>query len=379
MTPSPAANGPMRVLMLLHDLSRTGAPKVALDAVEWLGDAVEAEFIAAIDGPLAERCCALGRLHLPFMTPPAGRVASRIDRWRIRRAWKRVHQWRPELIYVNTAAALSLAAMLEQRLGLPSAPILLHVHELDSIICRVDETLSDWLRERPTLYISVSQAVTQALTGQYGISPDRIHQVPAFIRESEYDLPSPPPGDASRPVVGGAGTPGWRKGTTLWLQTAAEVHRRRPEIRFRWIGIPPGPNGESFRRKIRLMHLEEAVEVVAPTAAPLQEFAAFDTFLMTSWEDPFPLVVLENMRLGNPVICLPGGGSPEQVGDAGIIVDRFDPCDVADAVIALLDDPARRERLSRTGLERVRARYTDEECVPQLWKAMRSAAEQISR
>ena len=52
-------------------------------------------------------------------------------------------------------------------------------------------------------------------------------------------------------VIGGAGLPGWRKGTTLWLQMAAEVRRLvGPSARFVWVGVPEWPDtlvrGPSF-------------------------------------------------------------------------------------------------------------------------------------
>src|SRR5690606_37578165 len=101
---SPSAARPLRVLMLLHELSRTGAPKLALDAIEHLGPAVDVRFIAPADGPLADRCRSLGPLLLPFAMTRRGRVSRRIEAWKTRRNWGKVLQWQPELIYVNSVA-----------------------------------------------------------------------------------------------------------------------------------------------------------------------------------------------------------------------------------------------------------------------------------
>ena len=49
------------------------------------------------------------------------------------------------------------------------------------------------------------------------------------------------------------------------------------------------------------------VEFIPPTPKPMEHFAGFDIFAMTSWEDPCPLVVLENMGLAKPVVCFAGG------------------------------------------------------------------------
>ena len=72
----------------------------------------------------------------------------------------------------------------------------------------------------------------------------------------------------------------------------------------------------------------------------LEYFARFDIFAMTSWEDPCPRVVLENMGLGKPVVCFAGGGgAPEVVGDTGVIVPEFDSRAMAQAIADLAADP----------------------------------------
>ena len=105
------------------------------------------------------------------------------------------------------------------------------------------------------------------------------------------------------------------EGPTLWLQMVAEVRKLLgPSVRFVWVGIPewPGPSwldGLKFRREVQLLGLEGVVELVPSTPKALEHFADFDVFAMTSWEDPCPLVVLENMGLGTPVVCFEGAGA----------------------------------------------------------------------
>ena len=48
------------------------------------------------------------------------------------------------------------------------------------------------------------------------------------------------------------------------------------------------------------------------------------------------------------------GGLPTAVGDAGVLVDGHDPHVWADAIVGVLDDPARRVELSRRAVERSR-------------------------
>ena len=365
----------LKVLMLLHELSRTGAPKVALDAMEALADRVEIHLIAGADGPLAERCRRLGTLQVPFAPLPRGRLAWRLEGRRRRTAWSGLARWNPDLLYVNSVMALPLAERLDRELGLPRAPMLLHVHELDSAVARIRDALPHWLIDRPDRYVGASESVTRRLVDFARVPADRVRLVHSFIVTGD---PLPAPADTRNPgdgfVIGGAGTLGWAKGLSLWLLAAAELGRMRRDVRFRWVGVPADAPGESFRVRRRLLGLDEVVEEVAPTDRPLEAFAAFDAFLLTSWEDSFPLVVLENMMLGKPVIALPGGGAPEELGSAGIIVPHFDPREIAVALDALLNDAQRRHALGEAARRRVLEHFTDRTCVPRLWQIMQETA-----
>jgi glycosyltransferase involved in cell wall biosynthesis len=158
---------------------------------------------------------------------------------------------------------------------------------------------------------------------------------------------------------------------------AAEVRRLvGPSVRFVWVGVPEWPDpswreGVKFRREVHLLHLDDAVDFVAPTDKPLEHFVGFDIFAMTSWEDPCPRVVLENMGLGKPVVSFAGGGgAPEVLGDAGMIVAEFDPRAMAQAIALLAANPGERARLGALARRRMRANFTERVQVPKIRREM---------
>jgi len=61
----------------------------------------------------------------------------------------------------------------------------------------------------------------------------------------------------------------------------------------------------------------------------------------------------EAMACGVPVVVTNGGALPEVVGDAGVIVPKQNPQALAQAIGALLDDPARRAVLGAAGRRRI--------------------------
>jgi glycosyltransferase involved in cell wall biosynthesis len=83
--------------------------------------------------------------------------------------------------------------------------------------------------------------------------------------------------------------------------------------------------------------------------------AGCDVFCLPSFVEGLPLVVLEAMAHGKPVVATPVGGTPELVvdGETGLLVEPGDAGALADALSALLADRERAARMGAAGRERV--------------------------
>ena len=374
----------IKVLLLLHDLSPTGAPKVAAAAFEHMKDEIALWTISYEGGPLQGRLRALGRVQtLVAFRWPGMPAAPRAVLWFLwhrffsvlkARLWSRaVWRWKPDIVYINSVAGL-LAA---RRLTLPPVPVLLHVHELDSFLRPLSAHMPELFRGLPDRYVAVSQAVAEALVERYGVDAEKVTVIPAFVEAFPLPDPASSPQSDRRLVVGGAGVISWVKGAQLWLLMAAEVKRRlgADAVRFVWVGVPDSDEGWQFHEMARKLHLTDDIEFVRFTPRPLDYFADFDIFAMTSWEETASLAMLENMLLEKAVVCFAGaGGPPEFAGPAGVIVDEFSPAAMADAVCALAADPARRAALGRAARRRVLENFTADIQAPRLLGEIRRLA-----
>lgn len=374
----------IKVLLLLHDLSPTGAPKLAVSAFERFGDQVELRTISYHGGPLRDRVRRLGPVQTlvsyqwPGGTPSPralllflGHRSLSVGKARV---WSQeIARWKPDVVYVNSVAGL-LAA---KRLHLPPAPVLLHVHELDSFLYPFARDAPQLLLGLPDRYVAVSQAVADALTGRYGVDREKVAVVPAFVEEFPLPEPARTGGGDARLVVGGAGVVSWVKGAPLWLLMAAEVKKRlgADRVRFVWVGLVEDEEGWRFREMARKLHLTDDIEMVPFTPRPLEHYAAFDIFALTSWEETASLAALENMLLQKVVVCFVGaGGPPEFVGAAGVVIGKFSPPDMAEAVVGLADDPARRAALGASARQRVLDHFTAARQAPRLLEEVRRVA-----
>jgi len=88
-------------------------------------------------------------------------------------------------------------------------------------------------------------------------------------------------------------------------------------------------------------------------------FRRSDIFVFPTLADTFPLVVLEAMAHGVPVVASRVGGIPHQLGGvAGHLVAPGEPKELAAAIDQLASDPDHRHTLSVAAQQRVRENFT---------------------
>ena len=85
------------------------------------------------------------------------------------------------------------------------------------------------------------------------------------------------------------------------------------------------------------------------------------------WAEPQPMVALEAMAFGKPLVVTAVGGLKEMVldGKTGFVVEPS-PENLAQALINLLANPSAREEMGSKGRERLLSNYTSEIVVPRI-------------
>ena len=112
------------------------------------------------------------------------------------------------------------------------------------------------------------------------------------------------------------------------------------------------------------MGIAHAIELIGVVDDPVDILRSFDVLAVTSWEETFSLAALECMALGKPVLCFRNGGTPELIGDAGIVVNNYRPDLMADEIVALAEDKDRYEQLAQASVLRAAENYTEERVLP---------------
>jgi glycosyltransferase involved in cell wall biosynthesis len=100
----------------------------------------------------------------------------------------------------------------------------------------------------------------------------------------------------------------------------------------------------------------------------LDWYARADAFVLPSFAEGIPVVLMEAMACGIPCVTTRITGIPELIRDGldGLLVTPSDTNELTTAVGRLMGDEELRERLARDGRERVRESYNLERNVDRL-------------
>ena len=150
------------------------------------------------------------------------------------------------------------------------------------------------------------------------------------------------------------------KGPDVLVRAAAEIVRRRPDLRDRLVvAVLGGASGSGVRTPMGLVELAaergiaDLVRYVAPVDRPTlaQWYRAADVVAVPSHNESFGLVAVEAQACGTPVVAANVGGLPTAVGPGGVLVDGHDTADWATALAGVALDTERRAGLSRAAAE----------------------------
>lgn len=317
----------------------------------------------------------------------------------VRPALRAVARFRPDVVQVHESDSGLLAKLLARKPVRPLMVALLQVSyveerravrplrfgdeilgEPDSVELRfrrfkapLQILLGRWTARAADLVLAPSAITESELVRDYGA------RATAVLPNASGGLPAaaqavPEVADDSVPALLFVGRLRLRKGVEVLLRALAELSRRdslRSVPRLRIVG--DGEHRAALEQAARRFGVAERVDFLGRRGPGeirwlLERSAAL---VVPSIYEGMPLVILEAMSAGTPVVASRVSGIPEVVLDpqTGWLVPPEEPVALATALAELLADPEGARQRGALGRQRLEARYRPD-VVATLWESI---------
>lgn len=336
-----------RLLFISHDASRTGAPMIVLFLLEWFKkkhDNVIIDTVLINGGSLETDFERLSHKVFNYKsirkTNKKSFIKSVFNKLRIKTSktsfYDKMNENKYDVIYANSVVSVQLANEIKKYT--PQSKLIVHIHELENVIKTRVPKFKLYIKNIDK-FIVPSNVVKDNLVANYEVASNKIVKIHEFskLKESEAELIKD---DVFR--VGACGTISLRKGFDIFIQVAKSVKKKHPDFKIEFIWI--GSNAELMelaKSDIKKLGLENTVHFIGEQTDLMKYFKMFDVFLLTSREDPFPLVCIDVAALSKPIICFNKdvGTAEVLVNGGGHVVDYLNIDEMGEKIINYYNNP----------------------------------------
>ncbi len=260
-----------------------------------------------------------------------------------------------DLIHAHLHSA-SVAAAVAARVS--GCPLVVTHHSMNTWRRGMNRALGQWADRQADSAIGVASNVAA------GLRAKRVHTIRNGVHIPEREWSDDDIAAARRELaiprdaylIGYVGRLTIDKNPLLFVEAAALVATRLPHAHFLIVG--DGPLRAAAEARARALGVDGRIAFAGfrPAAAELHPVA--DVLALSSDSEACPLVSLEAMAAGRPVVGTAVGDVPLQIldGETGFVVPPRDPRAMASALVALGDASLRR-RLGDAGRQRVKKEF----------------------
>jgi glycosyltransferase involved in cell wall biosynthesis len=261
---------------------------------------------------------------------------------------------RPDVVHINLTTFTSCRPAVFAALAL-RLPTVLVDHAPTAGLTWKGRLLQRTVTARCAARVGVGERVSRLVERYGGLRPNSVLTIPNGVPQPAVRRPATPSRRYHPPIVGVLGRLTRTKGIDVVLRALPAV----ADVRLRVAG--DGPERAALHDLVDELGLGDRVEFVGWLAKPARFLGELDILVVPSRVDFMPLVILEAMHTGLPVIATAVGSVMEVVIDrsTGILVPPDEPDALAAALRELIAEPALCARLGRAAARRAAAYASD--------------------
>ena len=267
-------------------------------------------------------------------------MKSRFDFWPVLRLVRLIRNQHYALIHTHTPRAAMIGRMAA---ALAGVPLVHHLHSptASDSTRRGQDRLNAWIEHWSLTRVAGVIAVSRSL-GDYarvqGIAESRVTVVPNGVPPRGPLADRTPP--AQTWTLGTVALFRPRKGLEVLLESLALLRSQNLDVRLRAVGeFETDAYRQKIDEQVARLALSPWIEWVGFTRDVPVELAKMDLFVLPSlFGEGLPMVILEAMAAGVPVVGTRVEGVPEAIRDRieGLIANANDPRDLARAIAELV-------------------------------------------
>jgi glycosyltransferase involved in cell wall biosynthesis len=332
-----------RILFISHDATRTGAPILLLNLYDALKENYKIDFYIKNYGVIED---AFRQKDTNTFTGYLPRTRSRVINALTRRLpfvkevrLKQIKWSGYDIVLSNTITNGDILPEVRKHF---KGRIVSYIHELEMATSFfTSEKALQKVLNISDLFLVPSKAVQEHLIQNLSVSTGKICYLPYYIPSTDTHILSK---SASNFLVAGLGTSDWRKSPDLFIIAAKLFFTSRPDANavFVWQGaIKNTVEYDRLQYDVKQAGLTGRIIFNEPISNVNEFLASVHLLLLTSREDPYPLVVLEAANNQVPTVCFnKAGGSPDFVRESGggCVVEYLNVTDFAAAITAYYDN-----------------------------------------
>lgn len=290
-------------------------------------------------------------------------MSHKFDFRTVRKITQIVRNENYEAIHAHTPRSLLIGRLVAGRC---KCPLIYHVHSpvgRDSerkIHNYVNTLFEKWSLKRVAKMICVSNSLMGYMS-EIGHDPQKL-----VVVQNGVPVVSPLPERTSPQDPWTIGTMALfrpRKGTEVLLEAMAILCERGRKVRLRAVGPFESPEYKTeILFQAQKLGLEEAIDWVGFQKDINSQLQQMDLFVLPSlYGEGLPMVVLESMACGVPVVASRVEGIPEAIRDGvdGLIFEPGNPEDLADQLDAMIHSNDQWKTMSDNSLARQREFLSD--------------------
>lgn len=365
-----------KILVITHEVSRTGSPLVVLNFLEWLKHNHSEQVVDILSlngGALESSFRKLCRNYYDYKNSIKPNRVSFLKRILLKFNLLNEVNYKQnflevlsknnyDLIYANSIPSLSVAVSLKELNN--STPLVLHVHELNTVMKMYLNSSNKKSLNYVNRFIAVSNLVKYNLIENWEVDTNRIDVIYEFSKIKNLSLKK----KSNVFTVGASGTVERRKGDDVFLQIARFIKKNIPKAKIEFVWVGRNEKANLIEADIKKMNLKGMVKFIGEQTDPFVYYNNFDIFLMTSREDPFPLVCIEVANLNIPIICFDKATGTQEIiaNGGGEIVPYLDVESMGEQIIEYYNN---REKLIADGkkAKQLFAQFVPENICPQIY------------